>query len=313
MLSGVPMLFVDGRIKEVLHKMERRSFLAAGAAALVGASAILPETAATEPPADKPFANAKLRFAAPLDWFPGRRPVDKLEGVAAWGLPAYEWLWPIGDPDAIRAKADALGLEYSCMVGAGAISAGWMVQPEEHDKTVEQFRERVVVAKKMNCKRLVGLTGNARTDVSAEQQTEYVVQCLKRLAPIAEENDVTIVMELLNPLVDHHGFFLTRTDHAVEIVKAVGSPKVKLLFDIYHQQITEGNVIRNLRENIQYIGHFHVADNPGRNEPGTGELNYANIFRAIAETGYDGLVALECGWSTGNHEDALRATLACLA
>ena len=292
--------------------MLRRTFIYSTAAAITGAGTVQLNAALAAPDTPKPFANTKLRISAPLDWFPGHRPENKLEGVAEWGLPAYEWLWPIGNPDTIRAKADELGLELSCIVGAGAISSGWMVQPEDHDKTVEMFVERVALAKKMNCKRLVGLTGNTRKDISIEEQTGYVIQCMKRLAPVAEENDVIIVMELLNSLEDHHGFFLTRTDQAVEILKAVDSPNIKMLFDIYHQQITEGNVIRNITENIDYIGHFHVADNPGRKEPGTGELNYTNIFNAIAGTNYEGFVALECGHSTGEYEDTLRATLKCL-
>jgi len=258
------------------------------------------------------FSNVKLKMSAPFGWFKGETSEQKLEEVAKWGLPAYEWLGPGGDLAALRAKADSLGLELSCMVGAGAIAPGHMVQPEEHDKVVAHFKERVAVAKQLNCKHLIGLTGNERTDVSRDQQTEYVIQCLKRLAPIAEENEVIIVMEPLNTLISHKGFFLSRTDHAVEIMKAVGSPNVKICFDIFHQQVTEGNIINNIRDNIQWIGHFHVADNPGRKEPGTGELNYTNIFKAIAETGYDQFVALECGHSTGNYEDTLRKTRECL-
>jgi len=292
--------------------MLRRTFLYSTAAAVAGTGSVQMNTALAAPETPKPFAYAKLKISAPLDWFPGTTPEERLDVVAEWGLPAYEWLYPMGNPETVRAKADALGLELSCICGAGAISSGWMVQPEDHDKTIAMFQERMGVAKRMNCKRLVGLTGNTRKDISADEQTGYVIQCLKRLAPIAEENDVIIVMEALNPLEDHEGFFLTRTDQTVEILKAVGSPNIKMLFDIYHQQITEGNVIRNLTENIDYIGHFHVADNPGRLEPGTGELNYTNIFNAIAATGYDGFVALECGYSTGNYEDALRATLKCL-
>ena len=294
-------------------EMKRRTFLSSCTVAAVGSGLLGARPAPAVLPEGKPFAHAKLRMSAPLDWFPGNRPEDKLEAVAAWGLPAYEWLWPVGDPNSLRAKADSLGLELSCMVGAGAIAEGWMVRPEDHDKTVEMFKQHLELAKKLNCKRLVGLTGNRRTDISDEEQTGYIIQCLKRLAPIAEDNEVTIVMETLNALVDHEGFFLTRTDQAVAIMKEINSPNVKILFDIYHQQITEGNVIRNLRENITHIGHFHVADNPGRQEPGTGELNYANIFNAIKETGYDGFVALECGHSTGNYEDTLNATLKYLA
>lgn len=291
--------------------MQRRTFLSACTAALAGTGRFQPGASAAISD-DKPFANVKLRMSAPLDWFPGRRPEEKLDGVAAWGLPAYEWLWPIGDYEAIRARADTLGLELSCISGAGAIAEGGMVNPDDHDRLVEYFTARIKVALQLNCKHLVGLTGNARDDVSYDQQTAYIVQCLKRLAPIAEDNDVILVMEALNPLVDHPGFFLTRTDQTMDILSEVDSPNVKMLFDIYHQQVTEGNVIRNATEHIDQIRHFHVADNPGRHEPGTGELNYTNIFKAIAATGYTGFVALECGHSTGNHEETLRATLACL-
>ena len=293
--------------------MIRRTFLTSCAAATVGAAFWKGIPALAAIPEGKPFSTSKLRMSAPLDWFPGDKPEDKLDVVAAWGLTAYEWLWPKGDFDAIRAKADALGLELSCIVGAGAIAPGGMVDPEDHDRVERQFKKAVETAKKLNCKQLVGLSGNERTDIPREQQTEYVIQCAKRLAPIAEDNGVTIVMEALNPLVDHKGYFMCRTDHTMQIIQGVGSPNVKMLFDIYHQQITEGNVIRNLTENIERIGHFHVADNPGRKEPGTGELNYANIFKAIHGTSYKGFVSLECGHSKDNYEDTLNATLDCLA
>ncbi len=292
--------------------MNRRNFMAScGAAA--GATAFFQSMAALGAvPGDKPFAKSKLRMSCPLDFFKPKDPLQRLEEAAAWGFSAYEWLGPSGDLDALRKKADSLGMELSCMVGAGRIGPGTMVTTEDHDKVFEQFKERVAMAKKLNCKHLVGLSGNVRDDISMEQQTQNVVACLKRLAPIAEENNVLLCCELLNPLVDHKGYFLTRTDQAVPILKAVDSPNVKMLFDIYHQQITEGNVIRNLTANIDNIGHFHVADNPGRKEPGTGELNYKNIFKAIASTNYKEFVALECGHSTKNYEDTLNATLACL-
>ncbi|HNT33815.1 MAG TPA: TIM barrel protein [bacterium] len=292
--------------------MDRRAFMAA-CGTVAGGLVLMGESSSHGEAVEGAFSKLPIKISAPLGWFKGGTNEEKLEEVAKWGLPAYEWLGPSGDLDSLRAKADSLGIELSCIVGAGAIAPGHMVQPEQHDQVVAQFQERVKIAKQLNCKQLIGLTGNERDDVSRDQQTEYVIACLKRLAPIAEENDVVLVMETLNPLVDHRGFFLNRTDHAVQIMQAVNSPNVKICFDIYHQQITEGNVIRNIRENIQWIGHFHVADNPGRKEPGTGELNYRNIFKAIAETGYSRFVALECGHSTGNYEDTLRRTLECLS
>lgn len=292
--------------------MNRRSFMSACAAAAGGTALLAKQAALAAIPEGKPFAKMKLRMSAPIHWFPGETPVDKLDAVAAWGLPAYEWLGISGDIDALAAKSKSLGLALSCMKGAGAIAPGQMVQPEDHDKVVEQFKENVKTAKKFDCTHLVGLSGNERKDVPHEQQAEYVVQCLKRLAPIAEDNEVYLVMEALNPLVDHKGYFMTTTALTMWILEAVGSPNVKMLFDIYHQQITEGNVIRNFTENIDQIKHFHVADNPGRKEPGTGELNYKNIFKAIARTGYTDFVALECGHSTKNYENTLNATLDCL-
>ncbi len=292
--------------------MKRRNFFITCASAIAGGAYLATREGYGAIPEDKPFSKVKLRMSAPLDWFPGKKPEEKLEAVAKWGLPAYEWLHPKGDFKAIRNKADSLGLELSCIVGVGAIAPRQMVDETDHDRLEKQFRDRIEVAKQLNCKRLIGLSGNERNDIPREAQKENIIKCLKRLAPIAEDNQVYIVMEALNPLVDHAGYFLCRTDETMEILKEVNSPNVLMLFDIYHQQITEGNVIRNITENISRIGHFHVADNPGRKEPGTGELNYRNIFKAIAETGYQGFVALECGHSTGNYEDTLRATLSLL-
>ena len=291
--------------------MNRRGFIATCAAAAGGVALLRSAPALGKPPKGKPFSKAPLKISAPFGWFSGGSFEEKLEAAAVWGLPAVEWLGATGDGAAFRKAAEPLGIELSCIVGAGKIEPGHMVQPEDHDKVVAQFEERVALAKQFGCKHLIGLTGNERTDVSREQQTQYVIQCLERLAPIAEQNDVTLVVEALNPLVDHKGYFLTRTDQTMAILKAVNSPNVKMCFDIYHQQITEGNVIRNITENIDWIGHFHVADNPRRREPGTGELNYTNIFKAIHKTGYEGFVALECG-HTKDVETTLNATLACL-
>jgi hydroxypyruvate isomerase len=239
-------------------------------------------------------------------------PFDKaLEQIAAMGFPAFERLgWEGLDLEAVRKKADELGLEYSCIVGAGRIAPGGLVNPEDHDKVIEQFKKAVEAAHKLNVKRLVALSGNERNDVSRDQQKQYIIEGLKKLAPIAEAEKVTLVLEPLNVLVDHRGYFLSRSDEAAEILKAVNSPNVKMLFDIYHQQITEGNLIRNIKRNIDLIGHFHVADNPGRHEPGTGEINYRNVFKAIYETGYRELVALEFSPSRGaTAEQVLQAVI----
>ena len=288
--------------------MNRRSFLLSSAAVLGATTGS--RAAAQAPKPSGPFADVQLKMAVQPQFFPGTID-EQLEAVAAWGFPAYEWHSPEGDLDALRGKADSLGLSLSCVRGCGRIAPGYMMDPDQHDAMVEEFTQQVEVAKKLGTRQLIGLTGNARTDISYQEQMDLVIACLKRIAPIAEANNVEIIMEALNPLVDHKGFFLTRTDQTMNVLDAVGSPNVKMLFDIYHQQITEGNVIRNIRENIDRIGLFHFADNPGRKEPGSGELNYTNIFKAIHETGFIGYVALEHG-RTGTVEDALNADLACL-
>jgi len=291
--------------------MDRRTFLSGCTAAAALAGGATTAVARSDEPVAGLFADAPLKISMPLSWFRGKTVGDKLEQIAAWGFPAYEWLGPTGDLVALRAAMDRTGLELSCIGGAGAIAPRQMVDPTDHDRVVEQFRERIKVAHQLGCRTLIGLTGNERMDVSHEEQDAHVVQCLERLAPIAEAEGVTLVLEALNVLVDHAGYYLTRTAHTMRLLEAVDSPNVKMCFDIYHQQITEGNVIRNLTANIGRIGHFHVGDNPGRKQPGTGELNYKSIFKAIHDTGYAGFVALECG-KRGRLEDALAYLRDCL-
>lgn len=175
---------------------------------------------------------------------------------------------------------------------------GWkhgMVHEDARGPFIDAFRETVETALKFKTPNIVATTGNTRYDISREEQFKICVDTLKELAVIAEANKVTIVLEPLNELVDHKGYFLNTSKEAFEMVRAVNSPSVKVLFDIYHQQITEGNLIRNITENIDLIGHFHIADNPGRNQPGTGEINYCKVFEKIKEAGYNKWLAFECG------------------
>ncbi|MFO7974613.1 MAG: TIM barrel protein [Candidatus Hydrogenedentota bacterium] len=290
-------------------EMKRRSFLASCAAG-AGAMSALSSTAIAATKESKPFASLPLKIAAPYSWFDGS-PAERLAQAAEWGLPAVEWLGPNKSAEELREASEKTGVKWSCIGGVGAIAAGQMVQPKEHDRLEEHFGERIEFGKSIGVSTFVGLTGNTRIDATHDQQMAYVIECLRRLAPIAEENGVTLAMEALNPLVDHEGFFLTRTDQTMLILEAVDSPNVKMLFDIYHQQITEGNVTRNFMNNLDRIGHFHVADNPGRKQPGTGELSYPYIFKSIAGTDYDGYVALECGYTTDTADEALAQVADC--
>jgi hydroxypyruvate isomerase len=172
-----------------------------------------------------------------------------------------------------------------------------LVNPREREGFLKEMNLAIEAARKMDAKHLVVLTGNEIGGVPRSDQLANAVAALRAVAPTLEKNRITAVVELLNTYVDHAGYFLFSTRDGAELVDGVGSPNVKLLFDIYHMQIMEGNLIDHIRANIDRIGHFHVADVPGRHEPGTGEINYRNVFKAIYELGdrYQGYVGLEYG------------------
>ncbi|MFT4690385.1 MAG: hydroxypyruvate isomerase, partial [Limisphaerales bacterium] len=148
-------------------------------------------------------------------------------------------------------------------------------------------------ARRLGTKTLISQVGDHRVGVSRDEQRQSLVDGLRAAAPDLEAAGVTLVIEPLNELVDHAGYYLIRSDEAFDIVDQVGSPNVKVVFDIYHQQISEGHLIRNIVSNIDKIGHFHAAGNPGRNELQRGEINYAEVFAAIRATEFDGYVGLE--------------------
>ena len=140
---------------------------------------------------------------------------------------------------------------------------------------------------------VIVLAGNERSGIPRAQQHGHIVDALRQAAPVAEAAGVTLCLEPLNTHVNHAGYYLTSSAEGFEIVRAVGSPRLRLLYDVYHQQISEGFLIDTITANIDLIGHIHVADVPGRHEPGTGEINYANVLRAIDESGYGGYIGLE--------------------
>ena len=207
------------------------------------------------------------------------------------GLPAVEfWGWRQKNLDAIAEAAQRAGVAVAAFV---AEHKGPIVDAANAPAFVEGVEASAEQARRLGCGTLLVLTGQALPGVPREAQHDAVVEALRRAAPAAERAGVTLVLEPLNTLVDHKGHFLDSAREGFDIVRAVGSPAVKLLYDVYHMQIMEGNIIQTIRDNAALIGHYHVADVPGRREPGTGELNWRNIVQAIAETGYAGYVGLE--------------------
>ena len=206
------------------------------------------------------------------------------------GIPAIEfWGWWDKDLDELQAAQKANGLAISACC-TRFIS---LVNPSVREDYLEGLRESIEAAKQLGTTMLISQVGEFRQGVSRDDQEEALIAGLKAAAPMLEEAGITLVIEPLNELVNHPGYFLIRSDAAFDIIEEVDSPNVNVVFDIYHQQISEGNLIQNIVENIDKIGHFHAAGNPGRNELQFGEINYPQVFAAIQQTDFEGFVGLE--------------------
>ena len=165
---------------------------------------------------------------------------------------------------------------------------------EGRELFLKEIQESVEVAKRVNAKWMTVVPGHVDLRKDMGYQTAHVVESLKRAAEILEPHGLVMVLEPLNKR-DHPGLFLTKAAQAYEICKAVDSPSCKILFDIYHQQITEGNLIPNIEASWEEIAYFQVGDNPGRREPTTGEINYLNVFKHIHAKGFNGIIGMEHG------------------
>ena len=188
----------------------------------------------------------------------------------------------------------ANGIDCSMSYTAGKISLteGWN-RIENHDWLVKDFLDAIPVVAEAGYKNLICFTGN-RNGMDDETGLKNCVQGLKRIMGAAEKKGITLQLELFNSKVDHKDYMADRSDWGVALCKRLGSPNFKLLYDIYHMQISEGDVIRTIRDNHEYFGHYHTAGVPGRHEIDENqELFYPAIMRAIHQTGYQGYVAQE--------------------
>ncbi len=226
--------------------------------------------------------------------------MERIAKSAAAGFDAIEfWNWDNKDLPAIKSAAEKAGIGIASFQ---ANLGGTLIHPEQREGFVASIAQSLEKAREVGSPGLFLLTDELAEDrsvrfqypeLTAEEKYASVLAGLKMIAPLAEEAGVTLVLESLNSQVDHAGYFLDCSATGFELVRAVDSPCIKVLYDIYHMQVMEGNVIQTLTGNLDVIGHVHVADVPGRHEPGTGELNYANIFKALREAGYDQYVGFE--------------------
>jgi hydroxypyruvate isomerase len=168
-----------------------------------------------------------------------------------------------------------------------------IVDPAHRETFLEDVRKAIVYARKLEIAHISVTSGLLAAGKTVEQQYASLTEGIKRAADLVAEAKLTLLVEALNSLVDHPGCFLTSNVDSLKLVKELNLPHVRLLFDIYHEQISRGNIIRTLTEAAPYVKVFHVADNPGRNDPGTGEIDYPNVYQAIRKTGYTGYIGME--------------------
>ena len=229
--------------------------------------------------------------------------------AAGQGFAAIEF-WGVGNKDIVKMKAacDKAGVKIASFLGPAGVV---MVQENRPGKVVQAMKEAAAIAAQLDTHTLIVTVGNTVQGVPAQRQTDNIVNNLKALAPVVEDAGIKLAVEPLNTLVDHVGYFLDRTADGRAIVDRVGSPAVGLLYDVYHMQIMEGNLIETIRKHVSVINHVHIGDVPGRMEPGTGEINYANVLKALDDAGYRGYCGFEFRPSDNSEAALKRARKAC--
>jgi hydroxypyruvate isomerase len=271
-----------------MTRMTRREAFATAGAAAVGSTLGAPGASAqTE---EKAVKRGRLRQSV-CRWCYAKIPLEEFcRSAAAMGLTAVDLLQP--EEWEVAAKHGLICSTGFPGQGGGSIPDS-LNNRQLHDTIVKTFEGVLPKAKQMGVPNLITFFGNRR-GMSDSEAADNCIACLTRLAPIAEANGVTIVVELLNSKVDHADYQGDHTVFGVKVVKAVNSPKIKLLYDIYHMQIMEGDIIRTIQQNTEWFAHYHTGGVPGRHElDPTQELQWPAVVKAILDTGYTGYFAHE--------------------
>lgn len=287
----------------------RREFLAAAGMIAAGA-------AADAQPQPLPSATGRRRFR--LNYAPhfgmfeahaGKDPLDQLRFMADQGFTALEdnGMMDRSASEQERIAREMTRLKLTMGVFVASPSTAWgphfsTGKPDGREKFLADCRTAVEVARRVNATWMTVVPGTLEPRLEMGFQTANVIDALRRGAEIFEPHGLVMVLEPLNPWRDHPGMFLSKLPQAYAICKAVRSPACKILCDLYHQQITEGNLIPNIDSAWDEIAYFQVGDNPGRNEPTTGEINYRNVFRHIHGKGFTGVLGMEHGNSRPGRE-----------
>ena len=248
--------------------------------------------------------NFKLNYAPHLGMFKnsvGDDPIDQINYMADLGFKAFEDNGMSSRSISLQNKISKTLVNRGLKMGVFVAHKIYWEKPnlssgddDYRDEFLKHIRNSVEVAKRVNAKWMTVVPGHLDLRKDMSYQTSNVIETLKKASDILEPHGLVMVLEPLN-FRDHPGLFLTESPQAFQICKAVDSPSCKILFDIYHQQIQEGNLIPNIDDSWDEIAYFQIGDNPGRKEPTTGEINYKNIFSFIYKKGYDGILGMEHG------------------
>ncbi len=285
------------------HSIHRREFLAAAAVTTAGAALATSASATASQPGSQ-GGKFSMKFAPHFGMFrhhAGDDPLDQLRFAADEGFTAWE---DNGMMDRSPEEQERIGAEMARLgmtIGVFVAHAEWSNPiyvrggPDARKNLQERMRRAVETAQRVNAKWCTIVPGPYDNRLEWGYQTANAVDCLRAMAEVCEPAGLTMVLEPLNPWRDHPGLFLTKIPQAYQICRAVNSPACKILNDLYHQQITEGNLIPNIDMAWDEIAYFQTGDNPGRKEPGTGEINYRNVFAHIKGKSFTGVVGMEHG------------------
>ena len=282
--------------------MQRRSFLKSTAiAGSLAAPVFASASSEISEPVAAPF---KLKFAPHLGMFKhlaGEDPLDQLNFMADQGFSAFEDNNMRNRDIAVQEKMASTMANRGLEMGVFVAHKIYWKEPnlasgkeDWRAEFLDYITKAVDVAKRVNAKWMTVVPGHIDLRQDMGYQTANVIETLKQASAILEPHDITMVLEPLN-FRDHPGLFLTKIAQGYEICRAVGSPSCKILFDIYHQQIQEGNIIPNIDQAYDEVAYFQIGDNPGRKEPTSGEINYKNIFKHINDKGFTGILGMEHG------------------
>jgi len=290
--------------------MNRRDFFAGGLAAGAAAGSIatgLRRSHAGEPAKAANRAKFRMKYAPHFNMFrnsAGKDPIDQLKFAADQGFCAWEDNGMAGKPPDLQGRIAKEMTRLGMTMGVFVSGLGSLISPPQgmKDEIVRKMKGYLEVAKRVNATWTTVVPGRYTERMEWDYQTANVVENLKVAAGVCEPAGLVMVLEPLNWWANHPGLFLRKIPQAYQICRAVGSPSCKILDDLYHQQVQEGNLIPNMEKAWSEIGYIQIGDNPGRKEPTTGEINYKNIFKWLHGKGYKGVLGMEHGNSKPGKE-----------